>query len=742
MRVLVAAVFLFGAQGMLSNELRKQESAQNSAANSMIAKVIQMLGEEKDKISANIATETNTMAEYTQWCDDTMTEHSYAIKSANNKIIELNAVITDSTAQIASLDEDVAELGSEIAQRNKEIEDAEAIRAKDHEEFLKAETEQALMIEDLEQLETELKAMHESMKTTPPPVPEEGAEGEEVAGEEAAPAEAAPAEGAPAFIQLKKPSSAPAFIQFFHGLFPNHPSPERLEKLQRAMTMAVNSVWVDPESKKNLALLTRDGAFVQQPGAEPVTTHLAEAKEEENEQLAAFEGLRGKAEEALQRMRDEETKKIAEHNLNLQSLKAAIALAENNLDDTKREHARISQEKAEAVAELAETEASKAADEKTLKSVTAECTEASAAWDKRQSEAKSEMAAIEKAKGILAAGVTVLMQVKGGSKGHDIPQKTRAKLVNHFRELGGRLHSLAMLNLVSVVSSDPMEQVKGLLGSLIEKLVKEAKEAADLHEFCKAEKEKTSAAIKKKTMTISELDARLETAGTKKQQLSESVADLTGEIAEMEKSQAEATKLRNEERATYEKVAADYTQAAEAVDDAIDALKEYYGSVKLVQVSSNVKSKKAPPTLGGAKTDSAGGIISILETMGEEFRKSLKSAGAEERAAQNDFDAMIQDNKESKAAKSAEIAGSQSEIKSLSVAIHNFGGDKKMASKELGSVEEYVAKLKPQCGGKTTSYAERKAKMEAEITGLKEALAILEAEAPAGSFNFLQIRQQ
>merc|ERR1719463_110726 len=114
---------------------------------SMVAKVIQMLGEEKDKIGANIAAETTTMAEYTQWCDDTMTEHSYAIKSATAKITELTAVITDSTAQIASLDQDIDELGKEIAERTSDIEEANAIRAKDHEEFLKAEAEQAVMIE-------------------------------------------------------------------------------------------------------------------------------------------------------------------------------------------------------------------------------------------------------------------------------------------------------------------------------------------------------------------------------------------------------------------------------------------------------------------------------------------------------------------------------------------------------------------------------------------------------------------
>jgi len=297
------------------------------------------------------------------------------------------------------------------------------------------------------------------------------------------------------------------------------------------------------------------------------------------------------------------------------------------------------------------------------------------------------------------------------------------------------------LNLVSVVSSDPMEQVKGLLTNLIEKLVKEAKDAADLHEFCKAEKEKTSAAIKKKNMIIDGLDARLEKAGTKKQQLSSNVADLSNEIAEMDKSQAEATKLRNEEHAMFEKVAADYTEAASAVDDAMDALKEYYGAAALVQTSTASKSVKAPPQLGGAKTDSAGGILSILETMGEEFRKSLKNAKAEEREDQHAYDTMVQENAVSKGSKNAEITASNSEIKSLTVAIHNFAGDHKMASKELASVNEYVAKLKPQCGGRTVSYAERKEKRDAEIQGLKDALAILEADSPAGAFNFLQIRQ-
>merc|ERR1719146_440334 len=98
----------------------------------------------------------------------------------------------------------------------------------------------------------------------------------------------------------------------------------------------------------------------------------------------------------------------------------------------------------------------------------------------------------------------------------------------------------------------------------------------------------------------------------------------------------------------------------------------------------------------------------------------------------------MNENKVSKASKEAEINGSESQIKSLTVSLHDNGEDKKMAEKEKSAIEEYIEKLKPQCEGRVVPYAERKAKREAEINGLKEALAILEEESPAGAFSFLQ----
>merc|ERR550537_520769 len=121
------------------------KTQQKQSGNSMVAKVIQMLGEEKDKIAANLASESKAMAEYTEWCDDTETEHSYAIKSAVSKITDLTATITDDAAELAALEAQIHELGVEMADRNTDIDEAA--------EFAKAEEEQMAMVDELEQLE-------------------------------------------------------------------------------------------------------------------------------------------------------------------------------------------------------------------------------------------------------------------------------------------------------------------------------------------------------------------------------------------------------------------------------------------------------------------------------------------------------------------------------------------------------------------------------------------------------------
>jgi len=698
-----------------------------SARDSVISKVIEMLESEKGKIAEDIKAESAEMATYFDWCDDEQKDSGYEIKTATKKIEELAAKIADRTAGIHALDEEIADLAHEITERNDEMDEAEKLREKQKEDFKRAEAEQTSMVEELEKMEQELKRQMEAM-TTPPPVTD------------------APSEEAEALVQLN------------HGEKANSTKTQHftLNDIRRAMEKMVNSVWVDPQSKKALGQV---GSMLQQstlslsddsedppaapaPAADPMGQ--AQANGENN--LAAFEMLKGKAEESLQRLRDDETTEQHNHMLRVQALTQAIHLAEDKKEDATKDKTRLTEEKSAAEAETVKTTETKTAAEKYLAEVSSECDKASVDWEERQKGAKEEMAAINKAKEILAARVNVFVQAKLHLRDHELnprkeqsqEQKARHDLIQHFRNLGSKMKSMAMLNLVSVASEEPMDQVKGLISDLIEKLEKEAAEAANLHAFCEEEKAKNKKAKAKKTATIEKLDARLDMAISRKEELEENVATLSGEIADMEEGQAEATKIRNEEKALNTKTIADFKEAADAVADATDALKDYYGDSSLLQLSRSTDSKhQAPPKLGGARSDAANTILSIMDTMQQEFEKTAAEFTSAEREAAKAHEVLVQDNKVSKASKTAEIKGNDSEIKSLKVTIGNFKTDKKAATGELDTVLEYIEKLKPQCQGRTVPYAERKAKREAEIAGLKDALAILEKD---GVSDFLQIR--
>merc|ERR1719160_826885 len=163
------------------------------------------------------------------------------------------------------------------------------------------------------------------------------------------------------------------------------------------MTRVVESLGQDPEAQESARTI---GNFLQSAEDPPPVEVSAEAmagqKKNTEDNMAAFEGLKAKAEAALQKERDNEAKKQNEHNVNMMSLKQAQMIAEDDIQDSKKDKARMAQEKGEAEGEKASAEEAKAADSKKLKDLITECDSAAAAWEHRQKEAAAEMAAIEK----------------------------------------------------------------------------------------------------------------------------------------------------------------------------------------------------------------------------------------------------------------------------------------------------------------------------------------------------------
>merc|ERR1719272_1803377 len=125
-------------------------SASGAGVNvSPVQKVIQLLDENKVKITNDLAAEEKEMGEYSEFCDKESTTKGYAVKDAVRKIGDLGAVIEDCESKIPMYEDSIATLGSEVADKNKQLYEATEVRKKAKADFDAAEGELATSIDQL-----------------------------------------------------------------------------------------------------------------------------------------------------------------------------------------------------------------------------------------------------------------------------------------------------------------------------------------------------------------------------------------------------------------------------------------------------------------------------------------------------------------------------------------------------------------------------------------------------------------
>merc|ERR1719305_2123160 len=129
------------------------------------------------------------------------------------------------------------------------------------------------------------------------------------------------------------------------------------------------------------------------------------------------------------------------------------------------------------------------------------------------------------------------------------------------------------------------------------------------------------------------------------------------------------------------------------------------------------------------KASGAGGsIIDILEVCESDFAKNLAAEETEEADAIEVYEKTTQENKLANTMKSQDVKYKTKEHKGLDKSISDLSGDRDTTNTELSAVLEYYGKIKERCIAKPETYEQRKARRTAEISGLKEALSILENE--------------
>merc|ERR1712196_335918 len=150
-----------------------------------------------------------------------------------------------------------------------------------------------------------------------------------------------------------------------------------------------------------------------------------------------------------------------------------------------------------------------------------------------------------------------------------------------------------------------------------------------------------------KQASVDKYQARIDEANAAIKVLKSEVATLSEEISEINSSQEKATSIRNTEHSDYLAASKDFKEAAEAITQALVVLKDFYkGDSSFMQTSQG-------PEFGGAKDDSAHGILEILEVAEADFTRLLAEAETSESEALESYKALTQENKVSKSKKEA-----------------------------------------------------------------------------------------
>merc|ERR1740129_2414615 len=231
--------------------------------------------------------------------------------------------------------------------------------------------------------------------------------------------------------------------------------------------------------------------------------------------------------------------------------------------------------------------------------------------------------------------------------------------------------------------------------------------------FCDKELAETTTKKEEKTAEIEKLTTKIDQMSAASAKLKEEVAALQKALADLAASQSEMDKLREEESAVYKKNKADMEEGLQGVKLALKVLSDYYSAD-----ASHEAAKGA-----GAS------IIGLLEVAESDLSKTLAEIIATEEMAASTYTSETKENEIEKVTKEQGVKYKTKGSSELDASVAEATSDRSGVEAELEPVLKYLATLKDRCIAKAETYEERKARREAELAGLKEALQILEGQA-------------
>jgi len=651
-------------------------------ATNPLSKVIDLMDDCASKVRRDADAEAKAYKEYFEWCDDVAKNAQYEIKTAKAQTEDLTAQIGEHTANIVASNTKLEEVTGAIAADDKELAEAQNVRDKEQADFAASEGELAADIDTLDR--------------------------------------------AIATIQREMAKNPAAFAQV---------DTANTDKLVQALGAIVDAAGFSGSDKNRLSALIQsqqgndeDDALFGAPAASVYKSHSSGI-------VDILVDMKEKAESELSDLRKAENS--AKHNFNMlkQSLEDSMKADNTDLAQEKSSLAASEEGKATAEGDLTVTSKDLAVSENELATASSTCMQVAADHEATVAARAEELAVIAKAKKILEETAS-----GAADQTYSFLQITsRADLKNNevvtlVKNLAKKQHSSALAQLASRIEvvakygsaagEEPFAKIKNLISDMIAKLEKEAQSDATEKAYCDEEMFKTEAKKVDLQDNVAKLTAKIDRNAATSAKRKEEVKELQSRLASLAREQAKMDQIRAEENTDYIQAKQDLELGLSGIQKALGLLRDYFGgAAALVQEDQPAKPEKHEKSAGAGQS-----IISMLEVLESDFSETLAKVETEEADAAAEYEKTTQENKIAKTTMAQDAKYKAQEATSLDKEVAELTSDKDTTSTELSAVLEYYSKLKGRCVAKPESYQDRKARREAEIAGLKEALDVLENE--------------
>jgi hypothetical protein len=647
-----------------------------TAKTSPVAKVIDLLAGLQAKIIGEGEEAQKAYDEYAEWCEDTSKNVAYDIKTGQSNVVQLKATIAEETASAAALTAKVEDLAGSIATDEADLKAATEIRAKEQSDFAAEEKE---LVEVVDTLSRAVGILEREMQ-----------------------------KGGAALLQ-----NAGSVVQALTTMV------EATELSSADGARLTAFVQSSQESDSDDDALGAPAAAVYEGHSGGILDVLGD--------------LQQKAEDQLASSRQKETTALHNFEMLKQSLDDQIRFSNKDTDAAKKSLAESAEKKATATGDLEVTSKDLAEDLKNQGGLHQNCLTKAQDFEAATKSRAEELNALAAAKKVITEatsgaasqtyGLTQVSFLQAGSKISTSADLAKFEAVRFVRDLAAKQNSPALAQLASRMSSamrlssgssDPFAKVKGLITDMLNKLEADADADASQKAYCDKEMAESHEKEDDLKNTIAKLSTKIDQMSSRSAKLKEEVAALQKSLAELARSQAEMDKARSEEKSVYDHDRPEMEQGLEGIKTALNVLRDYYA-----------KGDAAHSSADGA----ASGIVGLLEVVESDFSKGLAEMIATEETAAASYDRETKENSVEKVTKDKDVLYKTKESVSLDKATAQASSDRSGNQVELDAVLEYLKKLDDMCIAKPDTYAERKARREAELAGLKEALTILEGQA-------------